>query len=221
MKKVLSLLLAVCLVLSLTACANSTDNTDNKIQELFKEYLSTNLSNDEHRAFIEIDNLNFLVSATNVEIEKKEGEYRIIADMGFINDVGQILDNSLQDLKNEMNQFAEYFIAFARQQELDNDYYLYVSFGASDIHDFVYDYEENRLYYPKYYDKCLKMYKKFDSIDTDEIAKTEFGKNWLVENGFGELKHHVFEENHWDLDFPFVYIDKNGEFSSYNLDEYI
>lgn len=220
MKKVLSLLLAVCLVLSLTACANDTDNTDDKMQDLFKEYLSTNVSNDEHRAYIEIDNLNLFVSMTNVEIEKKEGEYRIIADMGYVSDEGEIFNNPLQDLKYEMNQFAEYFITFAKQQELDNDYYLYVTCYCENALEFVYDYEEDRLYYSKHYDDFLKMYNKFGSIDFDAVASTENGKNWLVENGFGETKHHEFERYSWTITHPSVYIYE-GEFYSRDLDEYI
>lgn len=219
MKKIISLFLAVCLALSLTACANNTDSSDDKLQVLFKEYLGTEVSDDGHS--IQIDNLIFSVSMTSVEIEKKEGDYRIIVGMGHI-DEGQILDNSLQQLKNEMNLFAEYFITFAKQQGLDNDYYLYVEGDPHTRLNFVYDYEEDKLYYNKYYDDFLRMYREFGTSSINDVARNEEGKNWLVENGFGELKHNEFESYGWTLlHHPFVHIDKNGEFTSRNLDEYI
>lgn len=214
MQKVLSLLLIFVLIFSFAACEAEEQKTTTK--ELFVEFLESKLPTDGMN--FKTEHFSLRKDDIKVEIEKRDWEYRIIATMSWYGVNGeQFFDVSLQELKMEMNLFAEHFISFAKEQEFDNDYYLYINIDDIDF-GFVYDYETDTLYYPKHYKKLLEMYEKFNSVNDLEVAKTEKGKKWLVENNFGELKHHEYESNHKFS--PTVYIDEKGEFSSFSLDEY-
>ena len=81
---------------------------------------------------------------------------------------------------------------------------------------YVYDYESDILYIPdKYYQYC-EMYTLFGTTRTYELEKTEKGINWLVKNGFGEIKHNEYESI-YDINYPSVYLDDEGKFKSYGL----
>lgn len=222
MKKLFAIILTFVLIFNLSACSNIEENiSDNpNLEELFLEHLKTEL-NLEGNVF-KTNSLELYEDYIKIDIEEREWEYRIVVTMcEYLSPNNeQFFNISLNELKNEMKNFAEYFITFAKEQNLDNDYYLYTQITDLDFH-FVYDYEQNKLYYPKRYDVFLEMLREFDTIDDNKIAETEYGQNWLVEKNCGEIKHHEYESFIDTVGNPQVYIDEKGKFSSWFLDEYI
>lgn len=219
MKRILVVLLAVFFILNLTACSNRGNNTEVNLKDLFVEHLISELPTDASKIILE--DLQLYGNTIDLELEEREYNYRIIVTMcdGYSPKDEQFFNVTLQDLKNKMNLFAEHFITFAKKLELDNDYYLYVYIETIDF-NFVYDYEQNKLYYPERYDELLEMNTKFGTVNDDEVAKTTHGKQWLVENNFGVIKHHEYEKKYF-YDDPFISIDSDGKFVAYFLEDFV
>lgn len=207
------------MIFCLSACSSNSKNAEASLTDSFNEFLASKSSNSSYNGVFETNNLE--LNLVRVEKENRERRYRIVVSSVSYNE--QCFDTSLEMLKSEMKNFAELFISFAKKQKMDNDYYLYTSFAIVTDVDFVYDYEEDKLYYPERYERLVEMFNKFGSVSESKVAETEYGKNWLVENKFGKIKHHEYESNHRYIhDQPHVYIDENGKFSSYgSFDEYI
>lgn len=210
-----SLLVLMMFVVVLSGCGDSNEKLSDEFCSHLKNYYEVTDST-QYQTMFKTDNIEFF--GADIEVEKKDyGTYHIIATMGNIFYPGnQIWNISLDELKREMNVFAEAFIDFAKIKDLDNDYYLYVKIYNSSMVSFVYDYEEDVLYLPQKYDLYCEMYSLFGTTSEYQISESEEGIEWLVQNGFGEVKHHEYESI-YDFSFPGVYIDDNGEFKSYNL----
>lgn len=213
--KRICLLLCTILFLGIVLSSCST-NSDEKLTEEFHEHLKSYYTFSGTSVFSS-DHLSLY--DPYIEIEEVEyGTYHVIASMGSrINPANQVLEISLEELKKEMQYFADVTIDFAKAKQMDNDYYLYVDFPTLEFGlQFVYDYEEDVLYIPQKYDLYYQMYSKFQTLEQNEIANTEAGIEWLVLNGFGEIKHKEYESI-LDLEYPSVFLNDNGEFKSYNL----
>jgi len=217
MKRFLAIILSMIMVFSLSACSTNS-NDDANLQIEFLKFLNEEFSSDGNS--IQTPNLKLDVREIEVNFEKAEYDKKIIVTMGSPYEDEQFFNLSLEQLKIEMCNFAEHFISFAKEINLDNDYYLYVEVYYTPYWGFVYDYEEDRLYYPENYDLLLKARQKFGTVNQSRIAEETEGQNWLVENGFGEFKHHEYE-SYYNLHHPWVYISDDGEFSSFRLNDYI
>lgn len=195
-------------------------NSDKKLTDEFNGYLK------KYYTFTEEYTYPFLYSSEKLrfgeailEVEDVDyGTYHIVATMGnmLTNPRDQIWSISANELKQEMKKFAETFISFAKEKDMDNDYYLYIKIYYNHLSCFVYDYEKDILYIPEKHDQYREMYSLFGTTSDSEISKTQEGVNWLVQNGFGEIKHNEYESIR-DMSAPNVFIDEEGNFNSYSL----
>ena len=106
-------------------------------------------------------------------------------------------------------------ISYAKDNNWNNNYYLYVTFEG-DYVTFVYDYEMDTLWIPNNIDTYKRMYEKFDTLAISDIAKTEKGKEFLVDNNLATIKHNEVEISYSHPCYH-VFIS-NGVFSSYGED---
>lgn len=218
MKKTFSLFLFAFLLCSgLLGCS---DNSNEKLSDEFNEHLKNYYELEDSassRPLFLSEKLKFYESS--LDIEKVEyGTYHIVATMGnWLNPSDQLWSIPFNELKDEMRNFADAVIDFAREKDMDNDYYLYIKIYEDLLLSFVYDYEKDILYLPQKYDLYCEMYSRFGTTSEYEITKSSEGMNWLVLNGFGEIKHKQYESI-WDYAVPGVYIDDDGVFKSYRLD---
>lgn len=199
-----------------TLFSGCSDDSNEKLNEEFNEHLKSYYKLSEDGRIFSSKKLTFGKSSLEIE-EVEYGTRHIIAQMGdMINANDEVWKISGKELKQEMRDFAEAFISFAKEKDMDNDYYLYVEIYSDSWISFVYDYEQDILYIPKKYDLYREMYSTFGTTRQSKISETEKGKQWLVENGFGEIKHHEYEAFHEYS--PGVFINDDGHFDSYFLD---
>ena len=217
MKRFISALLVILILFSLSACSDNSDDSLN-LSTKFLKYLKENLPSET--TTIQTENLKLNTNEIDINLEKAEYNKKIIVTMASPYVDKQFFELSLEQLKKEMHDFAEHFISFAKEINLNNDYYLYVEICRTTDWGFVYDYEEDRLYYPENYNMLLEMHEKFGTANQYRISQETEGQNWLVENGFCEFKHHKYER-YYISHHPWVYINEDGDFSSYWLNNYI
>lgn len=117
--------------------------------------------------------------------------------------------------KEDLKDFGDKVVSYAKEENWDNDYYLYVTFRCSDI-SIVYDYEMDTLWIPNNIDTYKEMYEKFNTLAKSSLTETEEGKKFLVENNLATIKHNEVELFHSDMCYT-VYIS-DGKFSSYGKD---
>lgn len=218
------LIVALCVaavVLGLLLIAAFTGNdSEEAVQEAFNAYIQEYFETIRNRSYLLTNSGAYKFSQCGIEIEQvKYGEYHIIATMGeSAYGCNEIWEIPLARVKEEMRTFAEGVILFAKEQKMDNDYYLYIELSDCFYITFVYDYEKDVLYYPEDYELYRKMYTLFGTTSEYTISKTQQGCDWLVENGFGEIKHHEYESLNRGLGgSPSVYINDEGEFKAYKL----
>lgn len=203
-------------VAMLTGCGDSNEKLSKEFVEHLKGYYDVVDDNTKRDITFKSNKLEFFGCRLEVE-EKEYGKYHIVAVMGnYMNPRDQVWKLSLEELRNELHFFAEAFIDFAKSKNMDNEYYLYVRTFDSLQTGFVYDYEKDLLYLPEKYDLYCEMFEKFGTAYEYEVCKTEDGVQWLVDNDFGEVKHHEYESKR-EHPKPVVYIDEDGNFGSREL----
>lgn len=127
----------------------------------------------------------------------------------------QWLQKSPDERKPILRECAEFVIEYARNKGWKNDYYLYIvvdEAGNTDSGiDIVYDYENDVIWVPDAEENYIGMFERFNTFSMSEIAETQEGKDFLVENDFAAIKHNEIEYNRGTNSFT-VYINQNGEF---------
>lgn len=216
-------ILLICLILCIAALAACRRNPEREMGRGFLEHLQTVYASEEADEALQFTSRHLTFRGCDVDIEPKQhGTYRVIAYMGTVDD-DQLFAISHDELKSEMNAFAEALITFAQQENFDNNYHLFVQINGSfeeRLLGFVYDYEKDILYLPERYADYCTMYSLFGTTIEPAVAETDAGCTWLVEHGFGEVKHHIYEPFYKDCS-PGVYLDIDDEFTPFFLEWYL
>lgn len=158
-----------------------------------------------------------------VDLLTKEDSYspKVIFKVSFWTDDARVkwVKTSTEIKINDLIFLGDKVVAFAKNENWDNDYYLYINVWLlDDFGDEIYDYEKSLLYISEYDERIMEMYDQFNSIDRDEVAKTEAGIAFLLKNDLGKIVHGEFEKD-WLSDFSISIID--GEYKEYNRDKAI
>ena len=209
-KKILkrTMLILLCFLISsaITACGDKMTEREKFTSFLGEEGTVIRSKSGIDMCVVSLDKENSSTPKVVIQISPNESLYTQTYNWMCLSATEQT-----EDLKD----FGDKVISYAKEENWDNDYYLYVSFICSDI-SIVYDYEMDTLWIPNNIDTYKEMYEKFNTLAKSKLTETEEGQNFLVENNFATIKHNEVEMSHSDMCYT-VYIS-NGEFSSYGKD---
>lgn len=192
MKKIaitLSLIMTLALCFAFVGCGDKKT-----IRQQFADYLGLNSE------FGEIE----LKSGTKTHIfffEQEDGyQHRAWLDIQYDTRANNgdkklydWLKLSTADKKNDLKLVGDKVIAFAKEKQWSNNYYLYITFQYEIEVQTVYDYETDKIYIPNCDAYFIEMYDNFKSCNDYAIKDMKGGADWLVSKGLGEYKHGEFE----------------------------
>lgn len=205
-KKITLIFLCYLLVTTLTACGEKRTEREKFLSFLGQEKNSVISKSEIDMCIISLDKEYSSNPKVVIQISPNENGYEKTYDW---------LCLPAAEQKEDMKDFGDKVIAYAKEENWDNNYYLYITFICSDI-CIVYDYEMSELWVPNNIDTYKEMYEKFDTLAITSLTQTEEGKNFLVDNNLATIKHNEVELSHSNKCYT-VYIS-NGEFASYGKD---
>ncbi len=212
MKKIL--ILFMCLVLPCLGGCSTSSNKD------FKEY------NSDSYVFVSSSGTKFVFYS----LEREDATNpKVILNAYLENDSKDTktaygMNLSIEERKKDLREFAELVIGFAKKQNWDNDYYLYVDclYDGTSTCSVVYDYETDTLWIPNieltYKETYKEMYEKFGTLDKKNLESTEEGIDFLISKGLAYIKHNELEYKTFLKDGYDIFI-QDGKFYAYNQDE--
>lgn len=208
--------------LFLCGCKNDKNNKNDFLDSSY-EFLKTDSAffdyyNDEDE-IIEIDNMRF--DLMSIKKEQNTSCSMVVMTIVIDGTSESIYQNKYDFIKKTdeekfdvLKEVGDLLVDFAKSQEWDNDYYLYIDLERVPENDYVYDYEENVLYKPNNEELYINMYEKFQTFDKDELTKSQEGIDFLINNKMATYKHNELDIDYTPIGFS-VYIDNNGKFNSY------
>lgn len=205
--KKITLILLCCLISSaITACGEKKTEREKFTSFLGEEETVIRSKSGIDMCVVSLDKENSSNPKVVIQISPNESLYTQTYNWMCL---------SATEQKEDLKDFGDKVVSYAKEENWDNDYYLYVNFICSDI-SIVYDYEMDTLWIPNNIDAYTEMYEKFNTLAKSKLTETEEGQNFLVENNFATIKHNEVEMSHSDMCYT-VYIS-DGEFSSYGKD---
>ena len=127
-----------------------------------------------------------------------------------------VIDRSISEKKQDLAYLGEYAIEYAKANGWKNDYDLYISVdGIYALCTYVYNYETNSLYIPSYEDMWIDAYQTCGTWSISELEKTSKGREWLILNGLGKMKHGEFESVSTSKDESYEVDVYEGEFREF------
>ena len=205
-KKITLMILCCTLGFTITACGDKMTEREKFTSFLGEEGTVIRSKSGIDMCVVSLDKENSSTPKVVIQISPNESLYTQTYNWMCL---------SATEQKEDLKDFGDKVISYAKEENWDNDYYLYVSFICSDI-SIVYDYEMDTLWIPNNIDAYKEMYEKFNTLAKSKLTETEEGQNFLVENNFATIKHNEVEMSHSDMCYT-VYIS-NGDFSSYGKD---
>ena len=193
-KKITLMILCCTLGFTITACGDKMTEREKFTSFLGEEGTVIRSKSGIDMCVVSLDKENSSTPKVVIQISPNESLYTQTYNWMCL---------SATEQKEDLKDFGDKVISYAKEENWDNDYYLYVSFICSDI-SIVYDYEMDTLWIPNNIDAYKEMYEKFSTLAKSKLTETEEGQNFLV------------EMSHSDMCYT-VYIS-NGEFSSYGKD---
>ncbi len=189
MKKIFVLFMITVSILVFIAC--SSNNEENISQ--FQKYIT-----DNNITLSLPSKLN--TEILSVDIENRYNP-RIIINIKNENEIEYLLDTTMA--LNDFKYIGDLYVDYAKSTKQSNDYYL--SIMLDQFSPIIYDYEEQCLYLQKNYMQYVNLYKEFGTTDINQIEKKDRGLDYLVDNGFGTMKHNEFERMvDWPDYKPFI-----------------
>ena len=119
-----------------------------------------------------------------------------------------------------LRECSELVIDYAKTNNWNNDYYLYISVDQTNESSScysIYDYEKDEVWIPDTENVYTDMYQKFETFSQSKIADMDGGADFLVENGFATLKHGELETNHATNSYKVSILD--GAFKEYGKEK--
>ena len=205
--KKITLILLCCLISSaITACGEKKTEREKFTSFLGEEETVIRSKSGIDMCVVSLDKENSSNPKVVIQISPNESLYTQTYNWMCL---------SATEQKEDLKDVGDKVVSYAKEENWGNDYYLYVTFICSNI-SIVYDYETDTLWIPNNIDIYKQMYEKFNTLATSNIAKTEEGKKFLVDNNLATIKHNEIEFTHSDICYN-VYIS-DGEFNSYGKD---
>lgn len=224
MKRSIAFIMVLVSMFTLFGCSaspSSTLGTEGGIEAIeggqaLKEFLGNKLIDNPNYNYISAEGIEYYLSW----LEKEDTKYdsHVILTVWMEDDqLYKFMELSVQTKKSELRTISDFVIDFAKENNWDNSYYLYIVAGDEIEYRYVYDYEKDTIWIPKLESVFIEMYERFDVASPWDIEKlgTKEAIDFLVNNGFGEIKHNEYESKFYSVGYN-VMINDEGEFSTKN-----
>lgn len=207
------------IVCILCLCSCSKKTLDEKLTDSFLEYSLGKTDGKFNRVFTTSNGTEMVVS----ELQKEDAtspKVILSVDIGntdFKNQIYQWITFPVNVRMDDYRECAEMVIKYAKNENWDNDYYLYVNtrniYGSCDI---VYDYEKDMIYIPNAENTYKEMYEQFDTFYTKNITEADNGSDFIINNNLGYWQHNELETK--DATSYSIFLH-DGKFSEYEKDK--
>lgn len=200
-------------------CSCSKKTSDEKLTDSFLEYSLGKTDGKFNRVFTTSNGTEMVIS----ELAKEDTHYPKvllsveIGNIDFKNQIYQWITSPISMRMDDYRECAEMVIKYAKNENWDNDYYLYVNtrniYGSSDV---VYDYEKDMIYIPNAENIYKEMYEQFGTFYTKDVAEADNGSDFIIDNNLGYWQHNELETK--DATSYSIYLH-DGKFSEYEKDK--
>lgn len=217
-KEKISIIVTI-IVCILCLCSCSKKTPDEKLTDSFLEYSLGKTDGKFNRVFTTSNGTEMVIS----ELTKEDAHYPKvllsveIGNTDFKNQIYQWITSSVNVRMDDYRECAEMVIKYAKNENWDNDYYLYVNtrniYGSCDV---VYDYEKDIIYIPNAENIYKEMYKQFGTFHAKDVAKADGGTNFIIDNNLGYWQHNKLETK--DVTSYSIFLH-DGKFSEYEKDK--
>lgn len=207
------------IVCILCLCSCSKKTPDEKLTDSFLEYSLGKTDGKFNRVFTTSNGTEMVVS----ELQKEDAtspKVILSVDIGntdFKNQIYQWITSPVNVRMDDYRECAEMVIKYAKNENWDNDYYLYVNtrniYGSCDI---VYDYEKDMIYIPNAENTYKEMYEQFSTFYTKDITEADNGSDFIINNNLGYWQHNELETK--DATSYSIFLH-DGKFSEYEKDK--
>jgi hypothetical protein len=207
------------IVCILCLCSCSKKTPDEKLTDSFLEYSLGKTDGKFNRVFTTSNGTEMVVS----ELQKEDAtspKVILSVDIGntdFKNQIYQWITSPVNVRMDDYRECAEMVIKYAKNENWDNDYYLYVNtrniYGSCDI---VYDYEKDMIYIPNAENTYKEMYEQFGTFYTKDITEADNGSDFIINNNLGYWQHNELETK--DATSYSIFLH-DGKFSEYEKDK--
>lgn len=204
-------------ILCLCSCSNKTP--DEKLTDSFLEYSLGKTDGKFNRVFTTSNGTEMVISALTKE-DTYYPKVLLSVEIGntdFKNQIYQWITSPVSMRMDDYRECAEMVIKYAKNENWDNDYYLYVNtrniYGSCDI---VYDYEKDIIYIPNAENIYKEMYEQFGTFYTKDITEADNGSDFIIDNNLGYWQHNELETK--DATSYSIYLH-DGKFSEYEKDK--
>lgn len=207
------------IVCILCLCSCSKKTPDEKLTDSFLEYSLGKTDGKFNRVFTTSNGTEMVMS----ELQKEDAtspKVILSVDIGntdFKNQIYQWITSPVNVRMDDYRECAEMVIKYAKNENWDNDYYLYVNtrniYGSCDI---VYDYEKDMIYIPNAENTYKEMYEQFGTFYTKDITEADNGSDFIINNNLGYWQHNELETK--DATSYSIFLH-DGKFSEYEKDK--
>lgn len=220
-RQVRKILLLVSLVTvgTLFLCSCSQNTAEEKLTDSFLEYTLGKTDGKSNRVFATSNGTEMVVS----ELKKEDANFPkvvLYVDIGntdFKEKLYQWLTSPISKRMDDYRECAEMVIKYAKSENWDNNYYLYICtrniYGDCDV---IYDYEKDLIYIPNSENVYKEMYEKFGTFNVKNVAEADNGSNFIIDNNLGYWQHNELETN--DATSYTIFLN-DGKFSEYEKDK--
>lgn len=207
------------IVCILCLCSCSKKTPDEKLTDSFLEYSLGKTDGKFNRVFTTSNGTEMVVS----ELQKEDVIFpKVIlsVDIGntdFKNQIYQWITSPVNVRMDDYRECAEMVIKYAKNENWDNDYYLYVNtrniYGSCDI---VYDYEKDMIYIPNAENIYKEMFEQFGTFSVKDVTEADGGTDFIIDNNLGYWQHNELETKDATSYSIFLHDEK---FSEYEKDK--
>ena len=207
------------IVCILCLCSCSKKTPDEKLTDNFLEYSLGKTDGKFNRVFTTSNGTEVVVS----ELQKEDvtsPKVILSVDIGntdFKNQIYQWITSPVNVRMDDYRECAEMVIKYAKNENWDNDYYLYVNtrniYGSCDI---IYDYGKDMIYIPNAENIYKEMYEQFGTFHAKDVAEADGGTDFIIDNNLGYWQHNELETK--DVTSYSIFLH-DGKFSEYEKDK--
>lgn len=204
-------------ILCLCSCSNKAP--DEKLTDSFLEYSLGKTDGKFNRVFTTSNGTEMIISSLTKE-DTHYPKVLLSVDIGntdFKNQIYQWITSPVSMRMDDYRECAEMVIKYAKNENWDNDYYLYVNtrniYGSCDV---VYDYEKDIIYIPNAENIYKEMFEQFGTFYTKDITEADNGSDFIIDNNLGYWQHNELETK--DVTSYSIYLH-DGKFSEYEKDK--
>lgn len=207
------------IICMLCLCSCSKKTSEEGMTNSFLEYSLGKTDGKYNRVFTTSNGTEMVVS----ELQKENAtspKVILSVDIGNTDIKEKLYQWIISPVNVRMDDYrecAEMVIKYAKNENWDNDYYLYVNtrniYGSCDV---VYDYKKDMIYIPNAENIYKEMFEQFGTFNVKDIAEADNGSDFIIDNNLGYWQHNELETKDTTSYSIFLH---DGKFSEYEKDK--